>query len=92
MKQGIGIILGAMVLFYAGIMVGYGLRIEANKNLPIRPDVAIQYLEAARESHQYFVDHPEEVASHMIVNNQDAEWVEIYTGIIKLIEELGRLD
>ena len=35
MKQGIGIVLGVMVLFYAGIMVGIGLNIEAERSKPL---------------------------------------------------------
>ncbi|KKN71446.1 hypothetical protein LCGC14_0420250 [marine sediment metagenome] len=74
------------------VMLAWGFYLGFNwpePELPIEPWEATQYLEAARDSHQYFVDNPDKI-KWADDSRQDAEWVEIYGQIIGMIEVLGQ--
>lgn len=77
-------ILIGLIIYFFGFISGIAWQKEHVDIEAI--DKAIYTLDYARESHQYFVDNPDE-AYYAEEENQDAGWVEAYSEIIDLLED-----
>ncbi len=79
----------AILCLIGGALFGYGLQIERDftelRALPIHPASAIWILEGNRDTHQYFVDYPEEIWWDSNPG-AEAEHVRRYNLVIELIK------
>ena len=83
------VILLVILILISGFCFGVAWRDSKVAIDPVKLEVAIATLEGARDSHQYFVDKPE-LIWWAEDSSQDAEWVERYNSIIRLLEESRR--
>lgn len=78
-----------LIVFVLGMAFEYGLQVKRDyaeiRDLPIHPASAIWILEGNRDTHQYFVDYPEEIWWDSNPG-AEAEHVRRYNLVIDLIK------